>query len=912
MKKIRLLPRLSAIVFLAFAMAIGASMLFTPSAHGQSREAQEKIRLMSSALRARDAGDLNAAKENLEELLRRNPDDANIQRMLDAVNQDIERQAAGEVTRFGQAAGLEDFTPGPQVHTIEVVETETVAVVDSADLDALLDAEATAQKEKVDAAKKAIADARQLIRVGRTGEAQNILAQADAELPINMATVFTKEEIRALRGDIILERGRKDIANRDPIAARLVLEEYVETLGEDRRTARFEQEIRNLETDPWRQDPAEISPEYVRNVSIVDDLLVRARAQVLYGDLEGASQTLREVEARDPTNAAAKALQIRITEAQRSTTSLDVRKTRAQMLQEVSRSWQRPQIFDIDARDPTVLVDESVRQKLANIEIPRVSFAAVPISRVVETLSELSVEFDDPELPERERGVNMVLYAPRDQDPPVSITLRNLSLDRILDFTLESVGFTWDVRNDVVEIRRGTEETFLETEFFPISRGNVIRLSGGQEERRTGPADPFAPATGAGPSAGDTESAIRSFFQRAGVDFEQTPGSSLAFDGTQLIVTQTPRNLERMRNILRRYDQPKQVEIEAKFLEVQQGALDELGFRWNISGRNITTIDPNTGAPIQTPQTTFQTTNRSLQTAFSLDDQSSIAEIISPTIPGGQRTFDVSPPSLPSALDLGSGASSVLSTMGIINGADVQLMINALSRQQGSDLLSSPRLTVLSGRTANIVVAQELRYPERYGDADISQPTGGSTAGSPAAIGFTSGTPDDFQVRNIGVEMEVTPTVEENENISLRLEPRVTEFEGFVEYGGPNVALAGNQQIIVPSGFYQPIFSTRSVRTEVTIYDGATVVIGGLTREEIKTINDKVPILGDIPLIGRLFQNKGESSLKRNLLIFVTANLISPGGSPQRQRLRNVEPNALFQNPIIVTPGGGVSREVIE
>ncbi len=102
--------------------------------------------------------------------------------------------------------------------------------------------------------------------------------------------------------------------------------------------------------------------------------------------------------------------------------------------------------------------------------------------------------------------------------------------------------------------------------------------------------------------------------------------------------------------------------------------------------------------------------------------------------------------------------------------------------------------------------------------------------------------------RNVGVEMTVTPNVENDDTISLILEPRVTEFEGFVEYGGPSVALDGSgTTVTVPAGFYQPIFSVREITTEVTVFDGATVVMGGLTRDEVKTVNDKVPVLGDIP-----------------------------------------------------------------
>jgi general secretion pathway protein D len=66
----------------------------------------------------------------------------------------------------------------------------------------------------------------------------------------------------------------------------------------------------------------------------------------------------------------------------------------------------------------------------------------------------------------------------------------------------------------------------------------------------------------------------------------------------------------------------------------------------------------------------------------------------------------------------------------------------------------------------------------------------------------------------------------------------------------------------------------------VTVFDGATVVLGGLVREDVQKVEDKTPIFGDIPLIGRLFRSNVDQHLKRNLLIFVTARLINPEGSP--------------------------------
>jgi general secretion pathway protein D len=153
------------------------------------------------------------------------------------------------------------------------------------------------------------------------------------------------------------------------------------------------------------------------------------------------------------------------------------------------------------------------------------------------------------------------------------------------------------------------------------------------------------------------------------------------------------------------------------------------------------------------------------------------------------------------------------------------------------------------------------------------------------------------------MELRVTPTVEEDDySISLELNPKVTEFEGFMEYGGPSIAISGGRTVTVPPGFFQPVFSVREVSTRVTLWDGATIVMGGLTREEVKKVEDKVPILGDIPLLGRAFRSKGESAQKRNLLIFVTASLVSPGGGMRTARVTMpAQPEA---NP--TAPKGGV------
>jgi len=137
----------------------------------------------------------------------------------------------------------------------------------------------------------------------------------------------------------------------------------------------------------------------------------------------------------------------------------------------------------------------------------------------------------------------------------------------------------------------------LDTAFFPITRAD--RAPHDRHRRRAAKADPLSrpvrPTEG-GVTGGEAGS-MKAFLQQAGVSFT-VEGSSLAYDGSAIIVTQTARNIERIRNILARYNDVRQVEIESKFMEVQEGALEELGVKWNASRRGVAQVNPTTGAPI--------------------------------------------------------------------------------------------------------------------------------------------------------------------------------------------------------------------------------------------------------------------------------------------------------------------------
>lgn len=592
---------------------------------------------------------------------------------------------------------------------------------------------------------------------------------------------------------------------------------------------------------------------------------------------------------------------VEVSAADEQSAPLPRQATRSELLDEVDRSWRRPEDRIPRARLPDVPDRASpLEQKLDRIVLPNVSFTRVELGRVASTLSAASEQFDRTEA--GDKGVNIVLIDPTGKPPAVSLALRNLPLRRVLDLVTDSVGYQYEVESDAVVLRPGGEAAPLETAYFPVSRSTIIRttglgaapVSGGPRRDASGmQAEMISPASEA--------AALKAFLQQAGVDFDAVPGSGLAYDGSGVFATHTHRQIERIRAILARYSAVRQVQIEAKFMEVQDGALDELGIQWNLSRRGLPQLNPETGAPVLDgsgrpvllPQETYDTagTNRTLAQAFS-GAQSANAIIID-----GKAVAGTQAPRLPGSVSLGDNATGFASISGMVGEFDMNAVIRALAQKQGTDLLSAPRVTVLSGHPATITVAQEMRYPQSYGEiqSQVGSTAGGASGGSGSAgVTITAGTPQEFTTRNVGVELKCTPTVEEDGySISLDLNPKVTEFEGFVEYGGPSLAISAGTSVTVPPGFYQPIFSVREVATKVTIWDGATLVMGGLTREEVKKVDDKVPILGSIPLLGRLFHSKGESTQKRNLLIFVTAHLVNPGGGPASEEPREIVTRAV-------------------
>ena len=473
---------------------------------------------------------------------------------------------------------------------------------------------------------------------------------------------------------------------------------------------------------------------------------------------------------------------------------------------------------------------ETLQQYAKRVILPQIHIDRMPLSETLKVISDVIKTHTT-----NERTVNFILADPKKAAPEVDLDIRDISLERVLHYLSEMTQFTVLYEGNTVIFRDPSLKQTLRTCMFPISRGSVLQILSYTDLHNSDNEKKLS-----------EEERLKQFFQRIGVPMNDK-NVGFAYDGSNLIITHEEIWLQRIESILQQYRQCKQIAIEAKFLEVTQGALDELGLKFSAGTQQ--------GARVGVSDLAL------LRRMSMLDGARNLA--------GG---LDMA-----GGLNYGGNYGNFIDVLPVLNRYQTKVVLRAIEQHTDSDLMCTPKVTVLSGRKAEIVIADEFRYPQSYRDgiANVGNDGRGSTA---AGVAILAGAPENFTTRNVGIEMTVTPVAEHDGHIHLTLEPKVTQLAGFSEYGGANVTSSGSGTQNYSAGFTQPTFATRKIKTELSIKSGSTVVMGGLTREEVKEMHDRIPLFGDIPIFGKLFQSKGKTSQKKNLLIFVTANLVDENG----------------------------------
>ena len=481
------------------------------------------------------------------------------------------------------------------------------------------------------------------------------------------------------------------------------------------------------------------------------------------------------------------------------------------------------------------------------------------------------------------------------------LQLRNVPLAVVLDYVTSKTGLRYRVDEYAVTLlpigSEGSADLVSRSWTVPPTFKTDISDGGGDGGGSSDP-DPFADEglSGNGLSVRKT---VKELLTDSGVDFPDGSSARYISSSSSLFVRNTVSNLDLVDQIVEdlKGRTPKQIRIMTKFVEVTQENTDELGFDWLISPFGVSNEFFAGGG------TTSNGAARSVADFIGVPGSSllpadgaaltgnSTAGLRSGDFALGSDSIDsiIADPDRTGTVD--QVAPGILSLTGLFSSGQVQLILRGLAQKRGTDIMTAPSVLARSGETATIEVIREFIYPTEYEPPELPNnvgTTGGlGTDGSSGIFPVTPATPTAFETRNTGVTLEIQPTIGANDYvIDLRFAPEIVEFEGFINYGSPITSPAsdafGNpvSVTITDNRIEMPVFASRRVNTGLTIYDGHTVAVGGLIREDVQKVEDKVPIFGDLPWIGRLFKSNSESRLKSNLIIFVTAEIIDATGRP--------------------------------
>jgi general secretion pathway protein D len=680
--------------------------------------------------------------------------------------------------------------------------------------------------------------------------------------------------------------------------------------------------------DPDRY-PRALSPDHVAKVEKVERDLQMANSFEDLGDHDKAIESFENVLRTDRYSIAGRRGMERVEQAKSQYFEAARDHTRAKMLNDVNKGWEDrvaaevPQSLGGEIGTVTASTGKYLAEKMRRIIFPSVQFSGASLEEAIEFLRVKSRDLDNLETDPTKKGVNIILNLPEGTPPStISLDLRDVPMEEALRYITELANMKVKVESfAVLVVPISSETNTLITRVFRVPP-DFIPVADAAAAPTAAP-DPF----GGGAAAAPTTSLARrqtakEVLVNQGIPFPE--GASAVFNAgsSQLVVRNTSPNLDLVESYVETLigKAPKQIFITAKFVEVSQKNTDELGFDWLLGPFNI----PSSARTFASGGNVGNSANGAVVGQnFPFTLPGTDLPIGQNPITAGNRsgTSAITPDSIDGLITGNNGISSVapglFALSGVFTDPQFQVVIRGLAQKRGVDLMSAPSVTTKSGQRATIEVIREFFYPTEFDPPEIPQQFGSTagfsstgllgTSGSSSSFPVTPTTPTAFEMKPIGVRMEVDPTVgPDGYTIELNMAPEVNEFEGFINYGSPiqsggSDALGNSVTItLTENRIVQPVFSTRKVQTAVTVYDGQTVAMGGLIREDVQDVEDKVPVLGDLPLIGRLFQTKAEDHFKRNLMIFVTAKLIDPAG----RELKSVQPTASSAAPE-VAPGNG-------
>lgn len=640
--------------------------------------------------------------------------------------------------------------------------------------------------------------------------------------------------------------------------------------------------------------PDRLMPDLAREQYDIEVLLQQGRELADKGEYTKALRKFQEVLLIDPYNATALQNVLATNSKIEWIGTQRFAPTLRKMVTEVEWKFAIPITPDSDGVTGTdLLIDGPVKQaekeesalqkKLDSIIIPRIDFEDVTVATAVKNLRDQSRLYD----PER-LGVNIFLRRSDNSalaatpggapgaDPGMAqpnpglaapdaaagntvpsderrITLggTNRSLMDVIVHLCKRANMRYRVEKYAVVLApQDVALDDMETQIFPVEQSALASIPGGGEDR----------------------AALRKFFVENGVDFPI--GSKIVYDTriSRLIITNTVENLRLVSNVISEVldQQEPMVQVMVKFIEISQSDLKELAFNYQVA--------INANVPPGGHTVVMQNNSNELLRYYR--DTGGDAAATTTRNPVQESTF--------SYIWENSDGTRITGSMFALNWAD------------SADVLASPRVTTLPGQTAHIEMVTERFFPEDWETVDLkssdsssSSSNGNSTTSSSWITTRADPQPKfESEPRKLGIVFDITPEVDrERRTITAPIVFPIQTFSGWMVFDARTTSTDGESNSDDDSYFKMPIFDRREINTMITVYDGDTVVLGGVAADTTSSILDKIPVLGDLPFLGRFFQSHYTNAEKRNLLVFLTCKLVKPDGTPffpQEERNRGV------------------------
>ena len=454
----------------------------------------------------------------------------------------------------------------------------------------------------------------------------------------------------------------------------------------------------------------------------------------------------------------------------------------------------------------------------------------------------LSVDFPDEEIRSVLRNVadlfELNLVIPETLQGKTSVKLRDVTWRQIFQVILSPVGYTFVEDGNIIKI-----VTADSLNLEPVTT-DVFILNYAKAEEIKKSVEPLVEAAAGGRVIVDARS-------------------------NALVISERPTRLSRVRSIIERLDRAtEQVMIESKFVEVTDRDIKNIGVKWSSlnnynlnagpfnqdftrerSGGYENSLSNSSG----TSNSTNSTSTAGSNTSNSVSSTNGVLTNTSQT--GSNMSLaNTSASGASEALNalqglVGGGSTSRLSTA-VFSADQLNVVLSALQTLNDIKIVSNPTVVTLNNTESSINVGEEFPIPnytynQERGTFEVS----------------------GFQYRPIGILLKVTPQVNSQGFIKLNLEPEVSQRNGETSFGG-----AGGAQI--------PIIATRKAKTQVSLKDGYTMGLGGLLTSRSENGSSKVPLLGDIPVLGRAFKSKNRDNSNTSLVIFITAKTVAADGAP--------------------------------